>query len=387
MYLATMKRAIVAVLLGSIMVTLTFIPVANAEVVTPKWTDGDRFEYMGYDTFAIRNFENFVFNGTKPISVDKTDGQRLTIVYGSERECTRSAWEGNCGYAQQSHRIVMETMWENGSTMFESDLLNITIEMNVECWEPVDRIGIIPAFADCKYSWNYLISFTVGPEDNTVEFEAVQWNNVTYSGDWPETFRIGDSWTTEENVDREYNHRSRSNGGVWNETEIQSISEASTWSWTVMDEVNVYLGENADIKEEATRVQILEAGGFRNNTYWLDEEGYVVRNEFREDGVLLATLQLTDWTYSLEDQRGTQVSGGTGASVLFFGALITIVLLTGIGWIGWRAYNLVNEEIIDEVAERIVETDRRLRGNSSESDRSVGLLSRTTDVIDEQRDI
>ena len=80
-----MKRAMVGVLLGSLIATLAFIPIANAEVVTPKWTDGDRFEYMGYDTFAIRNFENFVFNGTKPISVDKTDGERLTTVFGSER--------------------------------------------------------------------------------------------------------------------------------------------------------------------------------------------------------------------------------------------------------------------------------------------------------------
>ena len=47
----------------------------------------------------------------------------------------------------------------------------------------------------------------------------------------------------------------------------------------------------------------------------------------------------------------------------------------------------MNEELIDEVAERIVETDRRLRGNPSESDRPVGLLSRTTDVIDEDGDI
>ena len=60
-----MKRGMVGVLLGSLIATLAFIPIANAEVVTPKWTDGDRFEYMGYDTFAIRNFENFVFNGAK----------------------------------------------------------------------------------------------------------------------------------------------------------------------------------------------------------------------------------------------------------------------------------------------------------------------------------
>ena len=38
--------------------------VSSAEVMSPQWTDGDTFVYVGYDTFAIETMNQYLANGT-----------------------------------------------------------------------------------------------------------------------------------------------------------------------------------------------------------------------------------------------------------------------------------------------------------------------------------
>ena len=249
----------------SALIILLTSTVSSAEVMSPQWTDGDTFVYVGYDTFAIDTMNQYLANGSTPESVDRIGNDRLTTRYDGNDDCTRTAWEGECSKATQTHEIELIAIWTNQSTLFESDQLFVTINTDRQVWEPVDRIGIISPFTDVKTITLFMVNFTVGNEQNSVEVEATIWSNSTRSGDWPEQFRTGDSWTLEESIETTTSIRTRENGGPWNETEKITKSEVVSSIWTAGEESDIYVGEGSQIKESTTVVTIEETGGIRSD--------------------------------------------------------------------------------------------------------------------------
>ncbi|MED5375827.1 MAG: hypothetical protein VX892_04895, partial [Candidatus Thermoplasmatota archaeon] len=55
----------------STLIILLTSTVSSAEVMSPEWTDGDTFVYVGYDTFAIDTMNQYLANGSTPESVDR----------------------------------------------------------------------------------------------------------------------------------------------------------------------------------------------------------------------------------------------------------------------------------------------------------------------------
>ena len=377
-------------LAGTVLFLLLTSTVASADVMTPQWTEGDTFVYVGYDTFAIETMTQYVANGSTPESVDRIGNDRLTTEYNGNDECTRSAWEGDCSKATQNHRIDLIANWTNTSTLFESDSLNVTIHTEREMWEPVDRIGLIAPFTDVKTITKFVVNFTVGSEQNSVEVESTVWVNTTRTGDWPERFRAGDSWIVEQESETSSTIRTRENGGPWNETENQMTSEVLSSIWFAGEEVDIYVGEGSQTKISTTPVTIEETGGQRVDTVWVHDEGYILQQETRIDGKISLVLQALDWTYQYEDARNVQVTGSDRTGVIFMFALVGIALATILGWIGYRAYSIVKEtDYIDDIAEKVVEIDRTIRekGRDSEPNQTRGLLTRTPEIIDDIDDI
>ena len=377
----------------SVALTVLFLLISSstvsADVMTPKWTDGDNFVYVGYDTIAIEIMTDFLANGSTPDSVDRIGNDRLTTEYNGNEECTRSAWDGQCSKATQTHQIDLIANWSNSSTMFESDRLDVTIYTDREIWEPVDRIGIIAPFTDIKTTTTFVVNFTVGSEENSVEVESSVWTNNTRTGDWPERFRTGDSWFVEQESETSTKLRTRENGGAWNETENEVTSQVQSFIWTAGDEVDIYVGEGSQTKVSTTLVSIEESGGTLTDTIWVHDEGYVLQQETRIDGKVSLVLQALDWTYQHEDARNVQVTGSDRTGVIFMFSIVAISLATLFGWIGYRAYNIVKEaDYIDEIAGKVVDIDRNIRekGRELEPDQSRGLLTRAPDVIDDVDD-
>ena len=373
----------------SVLILLLTSTVVSADVMTPKWTDGDNFVYVGYDTFAIETMTQYVANGSTPESVDRIGNDRLTTEYNGNEECTRSAWDGECSKATQNHRINIIANWTNSSTLFESDSLNVTIYTDREMWEPVDRIGLIAPFTDMKTITKFVINFTVGSEQNSVEVESTVWVNTTRTGDWPERFRSGDSWIVEQESESTSTIRTRENGGPWNETENQMTSVVLSSIWSAGDEVDIYVGEGSQTKVSTTPVTIEESGG-RVDTVWVHDEGYILQQETRIDGEISLLLQALDWSYQHEDARNVQVTGSDRTGVIFMFVIVGIALATILGWVGYRAYSIVKEaDYIDDIAEKVVEIDRNLRekGRDSESNQPRGLLTRAPEVINDSDEI
>ena len=374
---------------ASVLILLLTSTVVSADVMTPKWTDGDNFVYVGYDTFAIETMTQYVANGSTPESVDRIGNDRLTTEYNGNEECTRSAWDGECSKATQNHRINIIANWTNSSTLFESDSLNVTIYTDREMWEPVDRIGLIAPFTDMKTITKFVINFTVGSEQNSVEVESTVWVNTTRTGDWPERFRSGDSWIVEQESESTSTIRTRENGGPWNETENQMTSVVLSSIWSAGDEVDIYVGEGSQTKVSTTPVTIEESGG-RVDTVWVHDEGYILQQETRIDGEISLLLQVLDWSYQHEDARNVQVTGSDRTGVIFMFVIVGIALATILGWVGYRAYSIVKEaDYIDDIAEKVVEIDRNLRekGRDSESNQPRGLLTRAPKVINDSDEI
>ena len=360
--------------------------VSSAEVMSPEWTDGDTFVYVGYDTFAIDTMNQYLANGSTPESVDRIGNDRLTTRYNGNDECTRNAWEGECSKATQTHEIELIANWANQSTLFESDQLFVKINTDRQAWEPVDRIGIISPFTDVKTITLFIVNFTVGNEQNSVEVEATIWSNSTRSGDWPEQFRTGDSWTVEEETETTTSIRTRENGGPWNETEKVTISEIVNSIWTAGEESDIYVGEGSQIKESTTVVTIEETGGFRSDKLWVHDEGYILQQESRIDGKVTLVLQAIEWSYNFEDARNVQITGNDRTGTIFGFILVGIAFTTILGWVGFRAYNIVKEaDYIDNIAEKVVDLDRNIRekGRDSEPNQPRGLLSRDTEISDD----
>ena len=374
---------------ASAIILLLTSTVVSADVMTPKWTDGDNFVYVGYDTFAIETMTQYVANGSTPESVDRIGNDRLTTEYSGNEECTRSAWDGECSKATQNHRINIIANWTNSSTLFESDSLNVTIYTDREMWEPVDRIGLIAPFTDMKTITKFVINFTVGSEQNSVEVESTVWVNTTRTGDWPERFKSGDSWIVEQESESTSIIRTRENGGPWNETENQMTSVVLSSIWSAGEEVDIYVGEGSQTKVSTTPVTIEESGG-RVDTLWVHDEGYILQQETRIDGKISLLLQALDWSYQHEDARNVQVTGSDRTGVIFMFVIVGIALTTILGWVGYRAYSIVKEaDYIDDIAEKVVEIDRNLRekGRDSEANQTRGLLTRAPEVINDSGEI
>lgn len=374
---------------ASAIILLLTSTVVSADVMTPKWTDGDNFVYVGYDTFAIETMTQYVANGSTPESVDRIGNDRLTTEYSGNEECTRSAWDGECSKATQNHRINIIANWTNSSTLFESDSLNVTIYTDREMWEPVDRIGLIAPFTDMKTITKFVINFTVGSEQNSVEVESTVWVNTTRTGDWPERFKSGDSWIVEQESESTSIIRTRENGGPWNETENQMTSVVLSSIWSAGEEVDIYVGEGSQTKVSTTPVTIEESEG-RVDTLWVHDEGYILQQETRIDGKISLLLQALDWSYQHEDARNVQVTGSDRTGVIFMFVIVGIALATILGWVGYRAYSIVKEaDYIDDIAEKVVEIDRNLRvkGRDSETNQPRGLLTRAPEVINDSDEI
>jgi len=375
----------------AVLVILLTSSISTAEVMSPKWTDGDSFVYVGYDTFAIETMSQYLANGSTPESVDRIGNDRLTTLYNGNDECTREAWEGECSKATQTHQINLIANWSNGSTLFESDQLNVLINTEREIWEPSDRIGIIAPFTDVKTIIQFVVNFTVGSEENSVEVESTVWTNSTRSGDWPEQFRSGDSWFVEQDTETTTSIRTRENGGPWNETNAVITSEVVSWIWTAGDEADIYVGEGSQTKVSTTIVTIEKTGeGIeRLDKLWIHDEGYILQQESRIDGKVTLVLQAIEWSYNFEDARNVQVTGSDRTGTIFVFILVGIALATILGWVGYRAYNIVKEaDYIDNIAEKVVDIDRNIRekARDSESDQPRGLLTRTTEISNDTDD-
>ena len=97
-------------------------------------------------------------------------------------------------------------------------------------------------------------------------------------------------------------------------------------------------------------------------------------------------LQVIEWSYNYEDARNVQVTGSDRTGTIFAFILVGIALATILGWVGFRAYNIVKEaDYIDNIAEKVVDLDRNIRekGRDSEANQPRGLLSRDTEISDE----
>ena len=226
----------------SVLILLLTSNISSAEVMTPKWTEGDTFVYVGYDTFAIDTMSQYLANGTTPESVDRIGNDRLTTIYNGNDDCTRSAWEGECAKATQTHQIELIANWTNGSTLFAADRLNVIINTERIVWEPVDKIGLIAPFTDARTITQFTVNFTVGSESNSVEVELTMWTNSTRSGDWPDKFRTGDSWMVEQETETLSSIRTRENGGPWNDGDTNMQSEVINSLWTVGEESDIFVG-------------------------------------------------------------------------------------------------------------------------------------------------
>mgnify|MGYP001238331629 CR=1 FL=1 len=385
----TGEEKIRVVALTTLIILLTST-VSNAEVMSPQWTDGDTFVYVGYDTFAIETMNQYLANGSTPESVDRIGNDRLTTRYNGNDDCTRTAWDGECSKATQTHSIELYANWTNQSTLVESDQLFVKIDTERQVWEPVDRTGIISPFTDVKTVTLFMVNFTVGSEQNSVEVEATIWSNSTRSGDWPEQFRTGDSWIVEQETETTTSVRTRENGGPWNETEKVTISEIISSIWTANEESDIYVGEGSQLKQSTTIVTIEETGGLRSDKLWVHDEGYVLQQESRIDGKVTLVLQAIEWSYNFEDARNVQVTGSNRTGTIFAFVLVGIAFSTILGWVGFRAYNIVKEaDYIDNIAEKVVDLDRNIRekARDSEPNQPRGLLSRDTEISNDSENL
>ena len=97
-------------------------------------------------------------------------------------------------------------------------------------------------------------------------------------------------------------------------------------------------------------------------------------------------LQAVEWSYNFEEVRNVQITGNDRTGTIFVFIVVGIAIATILGWVGFRAYNIVKEaDYIDNIAERVVDLDRNIRekGRDSEPNQPRGLLSRDAEISDD----
>ncbi len=307
------------------------------EVATPIYTEGDWFEYAGYDESVVAELAEFVANGTTPIDVDLNWSTPLRIEHLARSDCEAVGWSGQCISARMTHGLNATVRWPSGTSGYANDTMMINVTLEVSIQEPADR----RSFMSIRES-NQIIQawFKAGGEDSLLELEVTSSEIWERSGDWPPNIVEDSVWVIEESIHRDSILRSRMNGGPWNETD-RDLNESSTSTWRSNGTAMVHTGWDSSVEMRAMRIRIEPVSAGEWTELLLHTEGYPISTTTYEGGAPSSSLILLNHSYRTEQSVDVVVSG------------------RGLGMMGWLSI-LLGVVVVSALAVATVRVSKRV---------------------------
>ncbi len=308
---------------------LAITPIIQAveSIGEPSYTNGDEFVYVGH-TAALLNDLNEQWKdeeGFEGVTIDEVE--EFTVTQRGSESCNILDWSGDCTKAIIEHTVNMTVSWENGSTNYDNDSLQMSVIYEATHWKSRGT----PGWEKLDSSTKTTTIFSGGGEDNLLEHELNVVQLTKRVGDFPATVRVGEAWDVEERSESTGVERNRENRGVWTEAQF-NYSEVTQVSYKVIGEGVILYGIANEKTHDVLSVERVDLG---NNVTTIDhfvESGYLAKTETWQNGTLTLSATLTEHRYYVNEPHDVSTSSNWIIPTMLICLLFVGLIAAGAGY-------------------------------------------------------
>ncbi len=254
----------------------------------PDMTTGD---YFLYDLDMSGLLESMEDEDIEEVVENSNSGMRLE--YGGD-SCLQTGWD-DCNIALMSWELNATMTLSEGSGI---DNDQIVMLMKLESTTVFTETMSQDTSVQTIDSW-----FTVDGEPYHQEFVMTEVTVTTTESVEPEQLNVGDTWTTEEDVETTYNEKSRTNGGDWEHEDEVTESVEITTNYNAEGVSNVYIG---DTSYQTMKIKSDEMGSDEMGYVYTAESGMPVKIEYYQEGSLQMIATLSEYSWANEPSQASE---------------------------------------------------------------------------------
>jgi len=254
----------------------------------PDMTTGDYFLYELDMSGMLESMED---EDIDEVVENSNSGMRME--YGGD-SCLQTGWDDcNIGLLSWELNVTM-TLSEGSGIDNDQIVMLMKLEMTIVSTETKSQDTSVNTID----SW-----FTVDGEPYHQEIVMTEVAMTTKESVEPEQLKVGDTWTTEEEVETTYNEKLRTNGGDWeHEDEVTEIVEVTT-NYNAESVSNVYIG---DTSYQTMKIKSEEIGSEEMEYIYTAGSGMPVKMESYQDGSLQMIATLSEYSWANEPSQASE---------------------------------------------------------------------------------
>ena len=321
-----------ALLLAALFVISLPTALAIESIGEPEYTTDDWFQYQGYTEQLVNQLSDAWQDEQNFEGITLTTREELRVTQLGTESCTILTWSGDCVKARMTHLVNFTVDWQDNTTNYENDTLNMSISYTATHWKSRGTAG----WEKLDTTTLTITQFSGGGEDNFLEHELQEVALTRRIGTFPETIQIGELWDVEKTVQVSGLERTRENRGLWTENEYNR-STVTQLSYQVLGERGVYYGVDNTKLHDTLAIQRVDLG---NNTTTIDffrEEGFLAHTETWQNGTLLLSATLTDFRYYVNEPHASTMSTNWLLPTVLTCMVVLVVIGIGATWFGISA--------------------------------------------------
>ena len=321
-----------ALLLAALFVISLPTALAIESIGEPEYTTDDWFQYQGYTEQLVNQLSDAWQDEQNFEGITLTTREELRVTQLGTESCTILTWSGDCVKARMTHLVNFTVDWQDNTTNYENDTLNMSISYTATHWKSRGTAG----WEKLDTTTLTITQFSGGGEDNFLEHELQEVALTRRIGTFPETIQIGELWDVEKTVQISGLERTRENRGLWTENEYNR-STVTQLSYQVLGERGVYYGVDNTKLHDTLAIQRVDLG---NNTTTIDffrEEGFLAHTETWQNGTLLLSATLTDFRYYVNEPHSSTMSTNWLLPTVLTCMVVLVVIGIGAAWFGISA--------------------------------------------------
>jgi len=321
-----------ALLLAALLVISLPTAFATESIDEPNYTTNDWFEYQGYTEQLVNQLSEAWQEEENFEGVTLTTREELRVTQLGTESCTILTWSGDCVKARITHLVNFTVDWQDNTTNYENDTLNMSISYTATHWKSRGTAG----WEKLDTTTLTITQFSGGGEDNFLEHELQEVALTRRTGTFPETIQIGELWDVEKSVDVTGLERTRENRGLWSENQYNR-STVTQLSYQVLGEKGVYYGVDNTKLHDTLAVQRVDLGDNTTTIDFFREEGFLAHTETWQNGTLLLSATLTDYRYYVNEPHSSTMSTNWLLPTVLICMVILVVIGVGATWFGISA--------------------------------------------------
>jgi|GEM_PF-1083556 hypothetical protein len=320
-----MRRGLtLAATIAALVLLLPTSSLAATTINDPIFNVDDWFEYEGYTDELVFSLAAQWDSDDDFEGLSVTDQNMMRVTQLGNENCRILDWDGGCIKAQLTYLVNMTLNWQENTTQYVNDTLNMSISYDAihykansnAGWEKLDATTLTET------------RFSGGGEDNLLEQESRVITLTERVGDWPNKIGINSTWDIEETQTISTTTKTRENRGLWSES-VSNFSRTEQVVYRATGESLVHYGV-ANERDHDTLV--IERTYLTENITHRDyfrSEGFLARTETWDDGNLVLSATLVDYRYYETEPHSYTSSSNWLLPALFVGLLTLGVIGAG----------------------------------------------------------